>query len=108
MSENQRIPQLLQFLEDDPNDPFLLYALATEYQNVDVEQAIPYFEKLLEEHPDYTATYYHAAVLYAELEENEKAEATFKEGIRRCEEAEEGKALQEIKNAYQNFLFEIE
>lgn len=108
MSENNRIKQLLSFLKEDPNDPFTIYALATEYQNIDMHQAMVYFEELLEKHPDYTATYYHAALLYAELEEIEKAKSTFEEGIRRCQAANEAKALQEIKNAYDNFLFEIE
>jgi Tfp pilus assembly protein PilF len=105
----QRLAQLQAFLEETPQDPFLLYALATEYlAGGALETAQGYFERLLQEHPGYLATYYHAALLYAELGLAEQAEAVFREGIARCEAAQEAKALRELRQAYQNFLFEQE
>ncbi len=108
MPNSSRIQQLLAFLEDDPNDPFLIYALATELQQQDAERALPYFECLLSEYPDYIATYYQAAHFFAELGNEERAKSVFKEGIKRAQEAGEAKTLQELRNAYQNYLFEIE
>lgn len=104
----QRLEQLFNFLKDDPKDPFLLYAIATEYSNEKPEEAIKFFDNLLENHPEYFPTYYHAAALYAEIDEIEKAKKIYEKGIEVCEKARELKALQEIKNAYQNFLFEID
>ena len=31
--QSTRLTKLLEFLESDPNDPFVLYALATEYNS---------------------------------------------------------------------------
>ncbi|UZR93968.1 tetratricopeptide repeat protein [Chondrinema litorale] len=104
----QRLEQLLNFLKDDPNDPFLLYAIATEYGEDNPKEALKYYDKLLSEHPSYFATYYHAAALLAEEEEIEKAREVYLKGIEVCKDIGEVKALQEIQNAYQNFLFEYD
>ncbi len=103
-----RLEQLLEFLKEDPNDAFTLYALATEYLKVDVNQALAYYEKLLAEHPDYVGTYYHAAKLYADLGQNEKADATFQKGLTVSEAAGNRNAHRELKGAYQQFLDELE
>lgn len=102
----ERISQLKKFLEEDPNDPFLLYALATEYVKDDPPTALTYFEQLLVDHPDYVPTYYHAAALYSELNLQEKAEETFKTGILKAEQAGDTHALRELKTAYTNWQFE--
>ena len=102
-----RLQQLFSFLEADPNDPFTLYAIATEYRaRGEKEQALSFYEKVHTQHPDYVATYYHLAHLYIELENSEKAEAIFKEGIERCTQLKEAHALSELQNAYNNFLFD--
>ena len=101
-----RLEKLLEFLQEDPNDPFTLYAVATEYRDNDPLEALRYYEKLLTEHPRYVATYYHAALLYVDLEQPDRAEATFKEGIVIATEQSEALALRELQNAYNDFLFE--
>ena len=102
----ERVKKLLEFLENEPNDPFTIYAIATEYLDTDPDKSKKYFEQLLRDHPDYLATYYHAAQLYADLDMIEKAETTYKAGITLAEKKNELKTLQELKNAYQNFEFE--
>ncbi|RZK63164.1 MAG: tetratricopeptide repeat protein, partial [Pedobacter sp.] len=49
---SSRLAKLLEFLESDPNDPFILYALATEYntQN-DKEKAYSFYLQLTDKHP---------------------------------------------------------
>ncbi len=101
-----RLNQLLQFLKEDPADPFLLYAVALEYTNTDTSQALLYFERLLKEHPDYLATYYQAALLWAALGEKQKADWAFKTGIDKAREQKNTLALRELQNAYNEFLFE--
>ncbi len=103
---SSRLPQLLAFLEEDPEDPFVLYALATEYRSEQPLKALSFYEHLLEKHPHYVATYYHAALLYVDREEPEKAEQTFERGIVEAKEQNEALALRELQNAYNNFLFE--
>ena len=39
--QNTRLNKLLEFLDNDPNDSFILYALATEYNSLnDIEKAL--------------------------------------------------------------------
>ncbi|HYG38823.1 MAG TPA: tetratricopeptide repeat protein [Cytophagales bacterium] len=101
-----RLKKLLEFYNEDPDDPFTIYAIALEYLASNKEEAKKYFEILLEKHPDYIGTYYHAAQLYIDLEFNDKAKETFEKGIALSEKKNDQHALKELKSAYQNFLFE--
>jgi tetratricopeptide (TPR) repeat protein len=103
---NQRITQLLQWLETDANDTFLLYAVAMEYKNFDIPKALEYFEKLLTSHEDYLPTYYQVAEIYVELKETEKAEMIYKKGIQLAQQQKQQKTLAELQSAYNNFLYE--
>jgi len=103
---SSRLEQLKAFLKNDPNDPFTLYAIATEYRNEHPDKARDYYETLLTKHPDYLATYYHAALLFDELDETELAESTFKKGIALAQKQGNDLSLRELQNAYNEFLFE--
>lgn len=102
----ERLQQLFTFLEEEPDDPFNLYAIALEYLKNQDEKALQYFEKLLQEHPDYVATYYHAAQLYLDLDMKEKAEQTYLKGIEKAKDQQNTLALRELQNAYNQYLFE--
>ncbi|NNF36648.1 MAG: tetratricopeptide repeat protein [Saprospiraceae bacterium] len=102
----ERLKQLEKFLKKEPNDPFLKYAIAMEWINEDIGKAKRYFEVLLEEHEEYVGTYYHAAKLYAELGESDRAEQIFKKGIIIAEKTGDHHALRELKSAYNEFLFD--
>jgi tetratricopeptide (TPR) repeat protein len=103
-----RLEQLLQFWQEDPNDPFTLYALATEYLAVDEAKSLFYYEKLLTEHPNYVGTYYHTGKLYARLGHYKKAEETFRKGLDVSLHAGERTAHRELQAAYREFLDEQE
>ena len=103
-----RLEQLLQFWQEDPNDPFTLYALATEYRSTDTSKALFYYEKLLTEHPGYVGTYYHAAKLYFQLGQPEKAETIFKKGLEVSLQAGQRNIYRELQAAYREFLDEQE
>lgn len=100
-----RLDTLLQFYKDDPNDPFNIYALAIEYQKFDVTKAQVYFEKLLSDHHTYVPTYYHAAKLYQELGNAEKAIEVYEKGIAIAKSQNEMKAARELKSAYDEMMF---
>ena len=58
MANNERIEQIKTFLKDTPNDPFLSYALATEYVSLGQDtSALKLFLMLVNEQPEYYATY---------------------------------------------------
>lgn len=102
----ERLKQLEKFLKNEPNDPFLQYAIAMEWINEDREKTKQYFDVLLKDHEDYVGTYYHAARLYATLGKKDQAEEIFKKGLIIAEKAGDHHALRELKSAYNEFLFD--
>lgn len=106
MSNLGRLQLLIQFTKEEPENPFNWYALALEYMNSDPEETAVIFNQLLKSHPDYLPTYYTSAQFFAEQNQLEKAKEIFEKGIELAGKLKEEKALKELKNAYQNFLFE--
>ena len=102
----ERLKKLEKFLEKEPDDPFLLYAIATEWLNEDRDKAREHFDLLLKDHEDYVGTYYHAAKLYETLGDKERAEDIFKKGIIIANNSGDHHALRELKTAYNEFLFD--
>lgn len=102
----QRIKQLLQFYEEDPGDPFNLYALALEYLNHDLARSRALFETLLAEHEGYLPTYYHAAKFFQQHGEHERATAIFENGMALAKRLNDQKALRELRSAYDEMMFE--
>ena len=100
---NERIQQLIRFVQEEPNDPFNIYALAMEYLVGEPRQARVYFDQLLSEYPDYLPTYYHAAVLYADLDERDRAAELYEQGIKLAQVQQNQKTLLELQRAQQAF-----
>ena len=100
--QSTRLTKLLTFLADQPDDPFILYALATEYNALnDTKKAFFYYLKLVEEHPLYIGTYYHLGKLYEKVQQVEQAIAIYQTGMQRAQEKGDRHALSELQGAYQ-------
>lgn len=107
MAQN-RIDTLIKFLEDDPEDSFVLFALAKEYEKVGtLKKALDTFLKLKEIENDYLGLYYHLGKLYEELLEKDNALRTYEEGIAIAKSASDFHALSELMNAKQNLELSI-
>ena len=106
--KSARLTTLMKYLEEDPNDPFNLYAIANEYLSESLEKAKAYFDTLLTNHSEYLPTYFLAAQLYIDLEMEDKAVEIYKKGIQLAEEQKNEKAIRELSSAYQNLLFELD
>lgn len=106
MTISSRLQLLIEFTKEEPENPFNWYALALEYFNSDSGKAADIFDRLLIDHPTYLPTYYTSAQFFAEQNKLEKAKEIFEDGIFLAEKQKEEKALKELKNAYQNLLFE--
>tara|TARA_R110000823_G_scaffold231886_1_gene358477 strand:- start:324 stop:656 length:333 start_codon:yes stop_codon:yes gene_type:complete len=106
MTNLDRVQLLRQFTEEEPENPFNWYALALEFRESDAEQAVFLFSKLLKNHPTYLATYFPAAHLFSEIGDLDQSKVIFENGIELAREQKNTKAIQELQNAYQNFLFE--
>lgn len=98
-----RIANLLAFLEESPDDPFLLFALAQEYTgNGDLRHAKEHYVKLLHNHPNYVATYYHLGKLHESEGRAEEAAEVYRQGIVIAREQGDVHAMQELMGALQN------
>ena len=96
----ERIYQIKEFLKDSPNDAFLNYALAQEWIKLgELDQALTQFLKLVDQHPDYLATYYHLGKLYIKLGQKEQAMSIFEIGIEKSKKAGEQHTLSELQSA---------
>jgi tetratricopeptide (TPR) repeat protein len=103
-TQPSRLQQLLAFYRDEPNDPFTIYALATEYKTTEPLRALEYFQILLTEHPDYVGTYYHAGKLLEQLQKPEEAEKVYREGLRVSRKAGQMHAASELQQALNQCL----
>jgi len=101
---DERIAQFLQFLKEEPNEPFNIYCLAIEYKNHAPETAMAYFNDLLKNHPQYLPTYYHAAELLINSGDIAKAEKVIIDGIELAISQDDQLALRELRNLKSNLL----
>lgn len=96
-----RLQKLLDFIENEPNDPFLKYALATEYLNAnEPDKALNYYEDLVQNHPDYVGTYYHLGKLYEALDRKDDAIKTYQSGMTIARTARDNHAFSELQAVY--------
>ncbi len=99
-----RLNLLLQMQVDDPKDPFLLYAIAMEYNNGNEHlKALQYYEQLIVEHENYVGTYYHLAKLYEKLEKVQEAENCYKKGMEIARKLGDNHAFSELQSAFASF-----
>lgn len=100
-----RLQKLLDFHAKEPNDPFLKYALATEYLSLNqTGEALRYYEDLIQNHPDYVGTYYHLAKLYETLGRQEEAVKTYQIGMKTARQARDNHAFSELQAAYNSCI----
>ncbi len=100
---SERLNQLIDFLTDSPNDPFLKYAIATEYLKLGhTDDALRYYEDLRGNHPEYVGTYYHLGKLYEALDRKEDAIAVYEAGISAARNKRDMHALSELQAVYRS------
>lgn len=102
---SDRLNQLLKYYNEEPNDPFIIYGIAMEYMNFNLNKARIYFEMLLENHPDYLATYYQVGHLYEEIEEVELAKNSYQKGMALALKLNNTNTLRELQNALNELEF---
>lgn len=104
MSSN-RLEKLLDFFKNEPQDPFLKYALATEYLVMDEQyKALAFFEDLIQNHADYVGTYYHLGKLYEKLGRNADAEKIYEKGMQVARQVKDSHALAELQSVYNSLM----
>ena len=104
----ERLEQLQNLLQSSPNDSFLLYAIAKEYEGLErVTEALQKYQELTELHPDYVGTYYHYAKLLEKEEETDKALSISEKGMLIARKIGDQHALGELSNAKMNLELEL-
>lgn len=99
--QSNRLQKLLDFIANEPNDPFLKYALATEYLNGnEISKALFYYEDLINNHSDYVGTYYHLGKLYETLDRKADALTTYQTGMKVARNANDNHAFSELQTVY--------
>jgi tetratricopeptide (TPR) repeat protein len=99
--QSTRLAKLLEFLKTEPDDPFILYALATEYNALQEDDtALAYYNKLVSEHPEYVGTYYHLGKFHERHGQSELAIETYQKGIEAARRKRDMHALSELQAAY--------
>ena len=103
--EMNRLAKLLEFIQNEPNDEFLKYALATEYLRLnETDKALSYYEDLINNHPNYTGTYYHLGKLYEALNRKEDAINIYEKGMQITKEKRDNHAFSELQAVYREAI----
>lgn len=98
---SNRTADLLAFLSESPNDPFLKYALTMEYKKMGEDQLVRAgFEDLIQNHGDYIGTYYHYAKFLELAGEKDKALQIYQIGMEVAQRLKNRHAYGELQSAY--------
>jgi Tfp pilus assembly protein PilF len=99
-AKSQRMRQLQQMLQGQPDDPFLLYGLAMEHKKAgEPTTAIAYFDQVLQRDPNYCYAYFQRAQVQESLGDVEAAKRSLREGIEAARRSGDAHALSEIEAA---------
>jgi len=97
---NNRLQQLQQLLTDSPNDSFLLFALAKEYEKMNqIDEALQFYNQLHQSDPAYVGLYYHLGKLHQAQGRLEDALTIFDEGIEQAKQQRDQHSLSELMGA---------
>jgi Tfp pilus assembly protein PilF len=97
---NDRMRQLQQMLQREPDDPFLLYGLAMEYKKADDgARAAEYLDRVITQDPGYCYAYYQKGQIQESLGELDAARQTYQLGVEAAKKKGDAHAQGEIEAA---------
>ena len=99
-----RIEQITEFLKENPEDPFLKFAMAQEYIKAEeFEKALASLETLTQENPDYVASYYHLGKVMEKLGRTDSVSDIYTQGIKIATSQGDMHAASELQHALEDF-----
>jgi predicted Zn-dependent protease len=100
MSNSSRLQQLREMLKAEPNDAFLNYALAVEYEKEGkIDEATVYLQNMIKSHPDYLPVYYKLGKLFENREQFNEAKKSYLLGKDLALQQNNKKTLNELEEA---------
>ena len=98
-----RLEQIQSWVKETPEDPFLHFALAKEFEKLSQkDKALEQYKHLVSAHPDYVGTYYHLGKLLEQAGELEEALQVYQSGIQVARKAGDQHAMGELAGAKLN------
>lgn len=100
MTTSPRLLQLQGMLDAQPQEAFLLFAVAKEHEKLDnAAEALAHYERLREADADYVGLYYHLGKLHERAERYDQAVAVYAAGMLVAKRAGDQHALAELAGA---------
>ncbi len=98
-----RLKQLEDFLNNNPGDSFIRFAIAKEHEKSgNTQEALDYYLLIEKEDEAYVGLYYHLGKLYESQEQLEKAFLSYKKGMQIARQANDQHAYNELAAAKLN------
>jgi len=95
-----RLEQLKSLLADAPQDSFITFALAKEYEKIgDADEALRHYLVIAENDPKYVGVYYHLGKLYEVKDDIATAISTYNKGMEITKAAGDDHAFSELAGA---------
>ena len=102
MNQVSRIETLLDYINEEPGDPFTKYILALEYIKTGKDnEALVWMQNVNQNHPDYIPNYYHYGKLLERLGKTELAEQMYSQGMKVAQTGNDQHTYLELKGAYE-------
>ena len=104
-----KFKRIIEMLEKDPEDSFLQFALAKEYEKKNEwNESIEIYQNLLKGDPDYVGAYYHLGKAMEQTHQFQKAIKIYEQGIIKASEQKDFLSISELNSAKQNLELELE
>jgi tetratricopeptide (TPR) repeat protein len=103
-----RLEQLKEMNDSDPDDAFVHYALAKEYEYSEMpDKALECYFALMNNNPKYVGLYYHLGNLLEKSADPQQALLVYEKGIAVARELNDFHALSELQSAKMNLETEL-
>ena len=97
---SDRMRQLQQMLQRQPDDPFLLYGMAMEHKKGgDAAAALEYLGRVTKKDPNYCYAYYQRGLVHESQGDTDAARKAYQEGIAAADRAGDTHARGELEAA---------
>lgn len=100
-----RITQIEQYLQEQPEDEFLLHALAMEYKKMNrLDDAERLLKRVIDKNPKYIGSYYQLAQILQDKGCEPDALNTYEQGMKMAKQLGEWRTYNELRTAWEALM----